>query len=489
LSIVVARRKRAALYLSVAGLMFMVAAMSVISARDPDGTTVRIGMVMLTVGAAMWLPWQALLPATIAIWLAPNLGRNLIDDYVLFSTNMMLELPGLLGLAAVSCIARLSLHDLEHESLMLGMRAESAGVDPATGVFEESQLKSSIEVELSRSRRFGRTFALVLVGIDEMRQRFDYRDEGVWQASFAATAELLRGTRNNVDRVYRFGPAGFALILPESGPKEVSGLVRRLRRVARKAKPAESEPGGPLPAHYGATFYPTCATAADDLLRRAEIALRLADNNASRMQLDGAEAPEMPPVETLRQTAAEEVLSKPIAEAEAGAAPALSRVDSPPIAEIESSVTKIEREPSPAVGGPLQVTEPVLATIEEEKAAEFAPAEREAPQMLYAIEAQSEVAQQASYPTPPDATGVDQESPIEVFAYRAPEPAVDVYNDSWQNEAPLSVIRRPQSAPRLVALNDSESVQQEPVDEAISNALKQLDGTLELIRSLKQRSA
>ncbi len=225
----------------------------------------------------------------------------MVEGYELFSTNMMLELPGLLGLAVVSSIARISLQHLKHENIMLGMNNESIGTDPVTSVLEESQLRNSLEIELSRSRRFRRTFAFVLVGIDEMRQRFDYRDQAVWQASFAATADLLRGTRNNVDRIYRYGPAGFALVLPESGPKDVDGLVRRLRRVARNEKPSESEPGGPLPTHYGATFFPTCATTVDDLIRRAEIALRIADNNANRVQLDGATAPEMPPVETLRQ--------------------------------------------------------------------------------------------------------------------------------------------------------------------------------------------
>src|SRR5687767_7325783 len=98
MSVVIARKKRAALYLSVAGLLIMVAALSAVSARDPSGVTLRVGMVMMTVGAAMWLPWQALVPATIAIWIGPNYVRDLIEDTSLFGTNMLLELPGLVGL-------------------------------------------------------------------------------------------------------------------------------------------------------------------------------------------------------------------------------------------------------------------------------------------------------------------------------------------------------------------------------------------------------
>jgi GGDEF domain-containing protein len=399
-----------------------------------------------------------------------------------------------------------------------------------TGVFEESQLRSSLEIELSRSRRFGRGFAFVLVGIDEMRQRFDYRDEEVWQASFAATAELLRGTRANVDRVYRYGPAGFALLLPESGPKEVNGLVRRLRRVGRKAKPPEGEPGGPLPAHYGATFFPTCATTVDDLLRRAEIALKISDNNASRVQLDGAEAPEMPPVETLRQleeleSAPAETQATPVADVEPIESPALRIVgpesgemvehepvttpEEPVVLQTVESQTSDEGSAEPPVSEP-ETPQPILAAVEEppvevepepiraiEEPAAAKPVEPaiviEEPVEVKA-DTEPEVAPIYAVETPPDysmdpdAIEVDEEPPLEVFAYRAPEPAIDVYNRDWQTEAPLSVIRRPQPAPKLVAVNAGTS-QEPPVDNVVNDALKQLDDTLELIRSLKQRSA
>jgi diguanylate cyclase (GGDEF)-like protein len=369
----------------------------------------------------MWLPWQALLPAVLAVWLGPNIGRNLMEEYALFNLNMLLELPGLAGLAAFSSFARIALRDLEEEHLLLGLNGEAAmGLDPQTGVYDERQLRISVESELSRSRRFSRSFALVLVGIDEMRQRFDYRDEATWQQSLNATAELLRGTRHNVDRVYRHGSDGFALILPESGPDDVNGLVKRLRRVARRVRPAEGEPGGPLPAYYGATFYPTCATSTDDLMRRGEIALRIAGQNASRVQLDGAAAPEQPPAETLRQ----------LAEAK------------PAIAEEEPTEQAVE---APAA----------------------------VPQPPFAVE---------------ESAGANEEPPFEVYAVQAPEPAVEEYAPSWQSEAPLSVLPKPRPRPLLVAL-DGGAESSDPIDSSVSDALKRLDETLELIRSLKHRSA
>jgi diguanylate cyclase (GGDEF)-like protein len=432
--------------------MIMVAAISTISARDPDGVTLRIGMILVTVGAAMWLPWQALLPAVLVAWLGPNIGRGLIEDYELFNTNMMWELPGLIGLAAFSSFARVSLRELEEEHLLLGLGDGVLGLDAATGVFDENQLRISIEAEVSRSRRFERTFSLVLVGIDEMRQRFDYRDDVVWDQSFKATADLLRNTRHNVDRVYRYGATGFAMILPESGPSDVNGMVRRLRRIARKSRPSEGEPGGPLPAHFGATFFPSCATSTDDLLRRAEVVLRIADKNTNRVQLDGAEAPEMPPAETLRQAEALEDVEDETLAAEALPEP------------IQLPVPAILRHPAFAA---------------EERSEPLAP-----PQPLFPD--QVEVAEVPLPVTGEPAAG--EPEPAVVYAVKAPEPPVSDHVAPWQSEAPLSVLPQPHPRSQLAAVPEASQTG-DAIDASVNDALKRLDETLELIRSLKKRSA
>lgn len=176
---------------------------------------------------------------------------------------------------------------------------DDAGLDEL-GILPERHLVPAIEAELARSRRYGHEFAVVLATVDLAHRRFDYREDEAWRAAFAATAQLLQQTRNHLDQVYRTGADGFALLLSESGPEGVEGLIRRLRRLARRAGPAEGEPGGPLPLHFGATFFPSRATTVEALLRRAGLALRLAERNATRLHLDGAEAIEGPPPAALR---------------------------------------------------------------------------------------------------------------------------------------------------------------------------------------------
>jgi diguanylate cyclase (GGDEF)-like protein len=299
MSVAVARRKRNSLYYCIAGLVMMAAAVMAVSARDGSGVGMRAGMIMATAGAAFLLPWRYAVPATLAIWLGPNYVRSVNGD-ALFGTNMLLELPGLLGVCAFSLAIRSAVQRLEDENLAIGSASEGV-MDPETGVYDERSMRPALEAELTRSHRFQRPFALVLVGIDEKHERFDFRNDADWQASYHATTSLLRRTRNHIDRVYRRGDTGFALILPESGEREVTGLVRRLRKIATNTKPREGQPGGPLPIAFGATFFPAAASNVDDLIRRAEVALRLALKNSNRLQLDGAEAPAMPEPSTLRQ--------------------------------------------------------------------------------------------------------------------------------------------------------------------------------------------
>ena len=385
MSLIAARKKRTTLYLSVAGLMVMVAAVSAISARDADGVSLRIGMIMVTVGAALWLPWRQLIPAVVLAWLLPNLGRSVIDAAVtLPNLNMALELPGLAGVAFFTAMAREALKNLEQENLLLGSgTSDLAGLNPETGIYDESQLRPTIEGELARSRRFGRTFSVVLVGIDEMRQKFDFRDDVAHRLSRDATANLLRQTRHNVDRVFHYRTEGFAIILPETTEKDIPGLVKRLRRLARGMKPAEGEPGGPMPVHFGATFFPDCATTVDDLLRRAEVALRISASNTTRYQLDSAEAAELPPAETLRRETLAMAEASPAAEAAPPPLvtnPVAAAIVGEAYAERAREVATTERPPlqvgasedDDAAAGPAAATEKPLEVIAGEQRFESA---------------------------------------------------------------------------------------------------------------------
>jgi diguanylate cyclase (GGDEF)-like protein len=303
-------------------------------------------MVLMTVGAASLLTRTNALAATLVIWLVPNLARVALQHVDLFGVNMLLELPPLLGIALFTEMGKRSLESLEAENIAIGsVGSGSEDLDPGTGLYDERALRPALEMELARSTRFNRSFALVIVGIDSMRQRFDYRDEDAWEDSFLATAKMLRGTRRNIDRVYRYGVSSFAMLLPESTDKDAAGLIKRLSRAARRASPAEGAPGGPLPCHYGATFFPHCATTVDDLLRRAEIVMRIAEKNTTRVQLDGAEAPEMESPETMRTEPQPEAAEAPEAVATPESTPVAAPVMTGSVGALDIAMARLAEAP------------------------------------------------------------------------------------------------------------------------------------------------
>src|SRR5688572_7443261 len=99
MSVALARRRRTELFASIGGLLLLVGLVSLISVEDPDGATLRIGIIMVTLGAGLWMvrSWE-LIPLAVLTWLAPNFARSLLDDrFELFSTTMMLEAAGVLA--------------------------------------------------------------------------------------------------------------------------------------------------------------------------------------------------------------------------------------------------------------------------------------------------------------------------------------------------------------------------------------------------------
>src|SRR3989304_5119909 len=104
MSIAAARQRRLALALP--ALPGGAAASGAGAARDPSGVSLRVGMVLVTVGASLWLPWNAVVPIAIAIWLGPNAVRSYLEGSAFGGTNMLLELPGLLGVAVFASLVR-----------------------------------------------------------------------------------------------------------------------------------------------------------------------------------------------------------------------------------------------------------------------------------------------------------------------------------------------------------------------------------------------
>ena len=123
---------------------------------------------------------------------------------------------------------------------------ELATTDPLTGLVNYRRLLDVLRMEIARSRRSGRPFALLLVDMDGLKQINDRLGHMAGSRAICRVADALRGCTRETDVVARFGGDEFAVVLPESAdPGGEAVLGRVSERLARDvASPALSVSGG-----------------------------------------------------------------------------------------------------------------------------------------------------------------------------------------------------------------------------------------------------
>ncbi len=111
--------------------------------------------------------------------------------------------------------------------------SELAATDPLTGLVNHRRLLEVIRIEIARSRRSGRPFALLMVDIDGLKKINDRIGHLAGDRAICRVAEMLRRSTRETDVVSRLGGDEFAVVLPES---EDAGGVAVLDRVSERLK-------------------------------------------------------------------------------------------------------------------------------------------------------------------------------------------------------------------------------------------------------------
>src|SRR5207247_10744102 len=109
-----------------------------------------------------------------------------------------------------------------------------AGSGPLTGLSNVRQLVHARDVEIRRSSRADRPFAVVLMDLDGLKKMNDRYGHLVGSLALRRVAETLLGSCRGIDTAARFGGAEFALGLPETVDSAAWHVARRVAdRVAR----------------------------------------------------------------------------------------------------------------------------------------------------------------------------------------------------------------------------------------------------------------
>jgi diguanylate cyclase (GGDEF)-like protein len=163
---------------------------------------------------------------------------------------------------------------------------ELAVSDSLTGLVNHRRLVDVLGIEIERSKRTGKPFALILFDMDGLKTINDHHGHLVGTRAICRVAEALRFCSRAIDTAARQGGDEFALVLPETGAK---GAQEVSSRVSHQVSEDQETP--PISISPGVAVYPQDGQTIEALLGAADRDLYIAKaHNREATQLTKAEA-------------------------------------------------------------------------------------------------------------------------------------------------------------------------------------------------------
>jgi len=158
--------------------------------------------------------------------------------------------------------------DVTKQRELEGRLRKLAASDPLTGLANYRHLVDVLDMEIKRSERTSREFAVLLFDLDGLKVINDRYGHMTGSQALCRVADVLSFCCRNIDTASRFGGDEFALVLPETNTDAANLVAQRIcESVAHDGK------GPRLSISVGAAVYPHDGEKIESLLSAADSAM------------------------------------------------------------------------------------------------------------------------------------------------------------------------------------------------------------------------
>ncbi len=155
-----------------------------------------------------------------------------------------------------------------------------ANRDELTGIANRRAILAELNQQIATAASNGTTLSLALIDVDHFKRINDSHGHAVGDQVLAEFCHLVQGQVRDQDRFGRYGGEEFLLLLPETPANAVAALLERIRA---KIEQHRFVRGTEVTASLGATSAEGAKLDADEMLRRADLALYAAKDDGRNL--------------------------------------------------------------------------------------------------------------------------------------------------------------------------------------------------------------